>query len=56
MRTLVGHSMSDIVISKIADEVPERVRHLVYLLQLFRGDKLIDLLAKERQESLRKLE
>ena len=28
---LVGHSMSGIVISKVAEEVPERVKHLVYL-------------------------
>jgi len=55
---LVGHSMSGIIISKVAEEVPERIRHLVYLAAVFPqdGDALIDLLTKERQESLRKLE
>jgi pimeloyl-ACP methyl ester carboxylesterase len=55
---LVGHSMSGIVISKAAEEVPERIRHLVYLAAVVPkdGDALIDLLTKERQESLRKLE
>jgi pimeloyl-ACP methyl ester carboxylesterase len=55
---LVGHSMSGIIISKVAEEVPERIRHLVYLAAVVPqdGDALIDLLTKERQESLRKLE
>lgn len=55
---LVGHSMSGIVISKVADEAPERIRHLVYLAAVVPrdGDALIDLLTKERQETLRKLE
>jgi len=55
---LVGHSMSGIVISKVAEEVPERIRHLVYLAAVVPqdGDALVDLLPKERQESLRKLE
>lgn len=55
---LVGHSMSGIIISKTAEEVPERIRHLVYLAAVVPqdGDALIDLLPKERQESLRKLE
>lgn len=55
---LVGHSMSGIVISKVAEEVPERIRHLVYLAAVVPRDRdaLIDLLTKERQESLRKLE
>jgi pimeloyl-ACP methyl ester carboxylesterase len=55
---LVGHSMSGIVISKVAEEIPGRVRHLVYLAAVVprNGDALIDLLPKERQESLRKLE
>ncbi len=55
---LVGHSMSGIIISKAAEEVPERIRHLVYLAAVVpqNGDALIDLLTKERQESLRKLE
>ena len=54
---LVGHSMSGIVITKVADEMPERIRHLVYLAAVVPrdGDALIDLLAKERQENLRKL-
>lgn len=55
---LVGHSMSGIIISKAAEEVPERIRHLVYLAAVVPqdGDALIDLLTKERQESLHKLE
>jgi len=55
---LVGHSMSRSVISRVAEEAPERIRHLVYLAAVVPrdGDALIDLLTKERQESLRKLE
>ncbi len=55
---LVGHSMSGIVITKVADEVPERIRHLVYLAAVVPrdGDTLIDLLTQERQETLRNLE
>ncbi len=55
---LVGHSMSGIVITKIADEMPERIRHLVYLAAVVPrdGDALIDLLTQERQETLRNLE
>ena len=55
---LVGHSMSGIIISKAAEDVPEHIRHLVYLAAVVPqdGDALIDRLTKERQESLRKLE
>lgn len=55
---LVGHSMSGIVISRVAEEVPERIRRLVYLAAVVpgRNDALIDLLPPERQETLRKLE
>lgn len=55
---LVGHSMSGVIISKVAEEMPERVRRLVYLAAVVPkdGDALIDLLTKERQEMLRKLE
>lgn len=55
---LVGHSMSGIIISKVAEEMPERIRHLVYLAAVVPrdGDALIDLLTKERQETLRKLD
>jgi pimeloyl-ACP methyl ester carboxylesterase len=55
---LVGHSMSGIIISKVAEEMAERVRHLVYLAAVVPkdGEALIDLLTKERQETLRKLE
>jgi pimeloyl-ACP methyl ester carboxylesterase len=55
---LIGHSMSGIVITKVADEMPERIRHLVYLAAVVPrdGDALIDLLVKERQEKLRNLE
>jgi len=55
---LVGHSMSGIVISRVAEELPDRIRHLVYLAAVVPedGDALIDLLTQERQHSLRKLE
>ena len=55
---LVGHSMSGIVISKVAEEATERISHLVYLAAVAPrdGDALLDLLTKERQESLRKME
>lgn len=54
---LVGHSMSGIVISKAAEEIAERIKHLVYLAAVVPKDNeaLIDLLTKERQEALRKL-
>ena len=55
---LVGHSMSGIIISRVVEEVPERIRHLVYLAAVVPrdGDALVDLLTKERQETLRNLE
>jgi pimeloyl-ACP methyl ester carboxylesterase len=55
---LVGHSMSGIIISRIAEEIPDRIEGLVYLAAVVPrdGDALIDLLTKERQETLRKLE
>jgi pimeloyl-ACP methyl ester carboxylesterase len=55
---LVGHSMSGVIISRVVEEVPERIRHLVYLAAVVPrdGDALIELLTKERQETLRKLE
>ena len=55
---LVGHSMSGIIISKLAERMPDRIRHLVYLAAVVPrdGEALIDLLTPERQESLRKLE
>jgi pimeloyl-ACP methyl ester carboxylesterase len=54
---LVGHSMSGIVISKVAEEIPERIKHLVYLAAVVPRDNeaLIELLTKERQETLQKL-
>jgi pimeloyl-ACP methyl ester carboxylesterase len=54
---LVGHSMSGIVISKVAEEIPERIKHLVYLAAVVPKDNeaLIELLTKERQETLQKL-
>jgi len=54
---LVGHSMSGIVISKVAEEVPERIKHLVYVAAVVpkNNDALIDLLTKERQETLGRL-
>jgi len=55
---LVGHSMSGIVISKVAEEIPERIKHLVYLAAVVPkdNDALIDLLTQERQGTLRKLQ
>ena len=54
---LVGHSMSGMIISKVAEEAAERVKHLVYLAAVVPGDNdaLIDLLTKERQATLRSL-
>src|SRR5512139_1095949 len=54
---LVGHSMSGMIISKVAEEATERVKHLVYLAAVVPGDNdaLIDLLTKERQAALRNL-
>jgi len=54
---LVGHSMSGIVISKVAEEIPERIKHLVYLAAVVprNNEALIDLLTKERHETLTKL-
>ena len=53
---LVGHSMSGIIISKVAEEMPERIKHLVYLAAAVPkdNDALIDLLTKERQALLRR--
>ena len=55
---LVGHSMSGIVISGVAESLPERVRHLVYLAAVVPrdNDALIDLLTEERQKTLRGME
>jgi pimeloyl-ACP methyl ester carboxylesterase len=55
---LVGHSMSGIVISKVAEVMPERIKHLVYLAAAVPKDNeaLIDLLTKERQTMLRRQE
>lgn len=55
---LVGHSMSGIIISRVVEEVPDRIRHLVYLAATVPrdGDALIELLTKERRETLHKLE
>jgi pimeloyl-ACP methyl ester carboxylesterase len=52
---LVGHSMAGMIISKVAEEMPERVKHLVYLAAVVphNGAALIDLLTKERQATLR---
>lgn len=55
---LVGHSMSGMVISKLAEEFPGRIDRLVYAAAVVPrdGDALIDLLPQERQDTLRKLE
>ncbi len=52
---LVGHSMSGIIISKLAETLPERIRHLVYIAAVVPRDNeaLVDLLPKERQAVLR---
>ncbi len=52
---LVGHSMSGIIISKVAEDMPDRIKHLVYLAAAVpkNNDALIDLLPKERQAVLR---
>lgn len=52
---LVGHSMSGIIISKLAETMPERIRHLVYLAAVVpkNNEALVDLLTKERQAVLR---
>ncbi len=52
---LVGHSMSGIIISRVAEEMPDRIRHLVYLAAAVPkdNDALIDLLTKDRQALLR---
>jgi pimeloyl-ACP methyl ester carboxylesterase len=54
---LVGHSMAGIIISKVAEEMPERIKHLVYLAAVvpYNGAALIDLLTKERQATLRQM-
>jgi pimeloyl-ACP methyl ester carboxylesterase len=55
---LVGHSMSGIIITRLAEEAPECIRHLVYCAAVVPrdGEALIDLLTPERQKALRKLE
>lgn len=55
---LVGHSMSGIIISKVAEDMQERIRSLVYLAAVVpsNGEALIDNLPKERRETLLKLE
>ncbi len=52
---LVGHSMSGIIISKIAEEMPDRIKHLVYLAAAVpkNNDALVDLLTRERQTMIR---
>lgn len=54
---VVGHSMSGFIVSKIAEEMPERVKHLVYLAAVVpkNNDSLLDLLPQERQKTLRSL-
>ncbi len=53
---LVGHSMGGIIISKAAEQVPDRLAHLVYLAAavLADGQALIDTLPPDRAELYRK--
>ena len=46
---LVGHSFAGISISGVADRMPERIRHLVYLdaLLLQSGQKVFDIIPPE---------
>ena len=55
---LVGHSMSGIIISKVAEDLRDRIYSLAYLAAVvpLDGEALIDLLTKERREALLKLE
>lgn len=55
---LVGHSMSGIVISKVAEEIPERLKHLCYVAAVVpkHNDALIDLLPSARQTALRTMQ
>jgi len=47
---LVGHSMGGVVISKVAEEIPEKLSHLVYIaaVVLEDGGSLLDGIAPER--------
>ncbi len=53
---LVGHSMGGIIISKVAELVPDRLAHLVYLAAavLADGQALIDTLPPDRGDLYRK--
>jgi len=53
---LVGHSMGGIIISKAAEQVPDRLAHLVYLAAavLADGQALISTLPPDRAELYRK--
>lgn len=55
---LVGHSMSGMVISKVAEDMPERVKHLCYLAAVVPKDNeaLIDLLPPARQDTLKAMQ
>jgi pimeloyl-ACP methyl ester carboxylesterase len=54
---LVGHSSSGAVVTGVADRVPERIRHVVYLDAFVPGDgeSVLDLLAPERRRVLESL-
>ncbi|MBI4305338.1 MAG: alpha/beta hydrolase, partial [Chloroflexi bacterium] len=47
---LVGHSMSGVVISKLAERIPDRISHLVYLaaIALKDGEAIVDHMPPER--------
>jgi len=54
---LVGHSFAGISISGVADRMPERIRHLVYLdaLLLQSGQKVFDIIPPEMAAARREL-
>ncbi len=54
---LVGHSFAGISISGVADRMPERIRHLVYLdaLLLHSGQKVFDIIPPEMAAARREI-
>lgn len=54
---LVGHSSSGAVITGVADQIPERIGHIVYLDAFVpaNGQSILELLAPQRRRSLEEL-